>query len=206
MTAKTSRFSQLSAPRQALVRLCQDVNLGHPPLTPSACRGTVKTGFGLRMARMRARTISDRLDVTPNEAALLERLAPATRFKPRDPVPPTPKPSEIQARTITDRPERIARVIAELGYVPPVRDMARRLAEAGPKGNHDTVDRDYTALGIESGRTRAARSEMKSRQPLLPGVSEVVCSWSRIGKREFWLCLPHPPRSKSAGLAGALTN
>jgi hypothetical protein len=146
----------------------------HPPLTPSACRDAVKTGLGLRMARMRDQTISDRLDVTPNEAAMLERLAPATRFKPRDPVPPPPMPSEIQARTIMDRRERIARVIADLGYVPPVRDMARRLAEAGLKGNHDTVDRAYKAFAISSGRTRAARDEMKSRQPLLPGVSEVV--------------------------------
>ena len=146
----------------------------NPRLTPSACRDAVKTGFGRRMARMRDQTISDRLDVTPSEAAMLERLPPATRFKQTDPAPPAPTPSEIHSRTIMDRRERIARVISDLGYVPPVRDMARRLAEAGLKGNHDTVDRDYKALGIASGRTRAARDEMQSKQPLLPGFSGLV--------------------------------
>src|ERR1035438_3826471 len=67
----------------------------NPRLTPSACRGAVKTGFGRRMARMRDQTISDRLDVTPSEAAMLERLPPATRFKQTDPAPPAPTPSEI---------------------------------------------------------------------------------------------------------------
>ena len=41
-----------------------------------------------RMPRMLDQTISDRLDVTPSEAALLEKLRPATRFKPKDPAPP----------------------------------------------------------------------------------------------------------------------
>src|ERR1019366_102151 len=46
----------------------------HPRLTPSACRDAVKTGFGPRMARMLDQPISDRLNVTPSEAAMLEGL------------------------------------------------------------------------------------------------------------------------------------
>jgi hypothetical protein len=115
---------------------------------------------------------SVRLDVTPSEAATLERLPPATRFNPTDPASPTP--SEIHARTIRDMRERMARVISGLGYVPPARDMARRLAEAGLKGNRHTVDRDHKALGIALGGTRAASDEMQPKQPLLQGFSGLV--------------------------------
>jgi hypothetical protein len=138
-----------------------------PPLTLSECRGAVKTGFGPRMVRMLDQTISDRLNVTPGEAAMLEGLGPATTFKPKDPAPPAPMPSEIQARTIMERRGRITEVVAELGLVPSVREMGKRLIKAGFRGNHQTVFKDYRALGIKSDRTHAARAELKSRQLLL---------------------------------------
>ena len=128
----------------------------------------VKTGFGPRMARMLDQTISDRLNVTPNEATMLEGLPPATRFKPKDPAPPAPMPSEIQARTIMERRAKITGAIAELGRVPSVREMGKHLIEAGFRGNHQTVFKDYRALGIKSDRTREARAELKSRQLSLP--------------------------------------
>jgi hypothetical protein len=140
----------------------------HPRLTPSECRGAVKTGFGPRMVRMLDQTISDRLNVTPSEAAMLEKLLPATRFKPKDPAPPAPMPSEVQARTIMARRAKITGVIAELGRVPSVREMGKRLTEAGFRGNHQTVFKDYLALGIKSDRTREAMAALKSRQFLLP--------------------------------------
>jgi len=141
----------------------------HPHLTPSACRDAVKTGFGPRMARMLDQTISDRLDVTPSEAAMLEKLRPATRFKPQDPPLPEPVPSGIQARRILERRTKITEVTAELGWVPSVRQMARRLREAGFQGNRQTVFKDYRALGITTARTRAARAEPKSWQLALSG-------------------------------------
>lgn len=101
----------------------------HRRLTPSECQGAVKTGFGRRMTRMLDPTISDRPTVTISEAAMLEKLRPATRFKRIDPATLAQMPSEILARTIMERRVRIAWVIADLGYVPPMRDMARRLAE-----------------------------------------------------------------------------
>jgi hypothetical protein len=140
----------------------------HPRLTPSECRGAVKTGFGSRMVRMLDQTISDRLNVTPSEAALLEKLLPATRFKPKDPAPPAPMPSEVQVRTIMARRAKVTGVIGELGRVPSVREMGKRLIEAGFRGNHQTVFKDYLALGIKSDRTREARAALKARQFLLP--------------------------------------
>ena len=136
---------------------------------PIAGRDAIKTGFGRRMTRMLDQTLSDRLNVTPSEAAALEGLPPATRFRPKDPAPPAPMPSEVQARTIMERRAKITGVIAELGRVPSVREMGNRLIEAGFRGNHQTVFKDYRALGIQSDRTREALAELKSRQLQLPG-------------------------------------
>jgi hypothetical protein len=112
---------------------------------------------------MRDQTISDRLDVTPREAAMLERLAPATRFKPRDPGPPAPSPSEIRACAILERRARIAELIAELGRVPSLRDMGERLERAGIQATHQTLLKDYRFLKIQSNRTRTARADLSSK-------------------------------------------
>jgi hypothetical protein len=140
----------------------------HPPLTPSESRGALKTGFGPRMTRMLDQTISDRLDVTPSEAVMLEGLPPATRFKSKHPAPPAWRPSEIQSRTILERRAKITALIGELGTVPTVRDMGKRLVAAGFRGNHQTVFKDYLALGIKSDRICEARAGLKSKQPSLP--------------------------------------
>jgi hypothetical protein len=125
----------------------------HPLLTPSECRAAVKTGFGRRMARMRDQTISDRLIVTSSEAAMLERLPPAMRFKSENPVPQAATPSEVRAHKIMERRVKVTEIIAELRRVPSLRDMGRRLIEAGFQGNHQTVFKDYRVLGIRSGST-----------------------------------------------------
>ena len=139
-----------------------------PSLAASACRDAIKTGFGRRMTRMLDQTLSDRLDVTPSESVVLEGLPPATRFTPKAPAPPKPMPSEVQARTIMERRAKITAVIAELGRVPSLREMGNRLIDAGFRGNHQTVFKDYRALGIKSDRTREALAELKSRQFQLP--------------------------------------
>lgn len=138
-----------------------------PPLTPAECRGAVKTGFGPRMARMLDQTISDRLEVTVNEAVTIECL-PASKFIVDAPAAPTvPAASEIQARTILERREAITRIIAELGTIPPLREMGRRLIVAGFSGSPRTIFLDYQALRIESNRTRASREAERAKQLVL---------------------------------------
>jgi hypothetical protein len=71
---------------------------------------------------------------------------------------------ELRGKSIMERRELIITIIGQLGgKVPPVRDMGRRLIEAGYRGNHQTVQKDYRALGIESGRTLAARAEIQQK-------------------------------------------
>ena len=140
----------------------------HPGLALHECTGAIKSGYARKMLRMKDRTIADRLAVTPEEVAALGLTLPPAGGRQG---PPEPEPAEIRAKSIQDRRAAITRIIAELGTIPTHRDMGRRLIDAGFNGNHRTVEKDYKALGIESGRTRAARAEIDRRyaelQPLL---------------------------------------
>ena len=143
----------------------------HPALTPSQCRDAVRSGFTRkRWVRITDQTIADWLGITPVESAVLEKFPPATRFKPANIRPPEPSPSEQQKALIMARRGKITQIIAEADAVPALRDMGRRLIEAGFSGNHQTVAKDYLALGIQSKRTRAARAEEKSKQLVLSGI------------------------------------
>jgi hypothetical protein len=135
----------------------------HPPLTPSECRDAIKTGFGRTMRRMLDQSIVDRLGMTAGELS-------ETEFRVKAVGPPVPMPSEIREKGIMARREKITVIIGEMGgEVPPVREMGRRLIEAGFLGNHQTVQKDYIALGIQSSRTRAAREAERAKQLVFPG-------------------------------------
>ena len=75
---------------------------------------------------------------------------------------------------IMARRAKITAIISEIDSVPPVREMGRRLIVAGFSGNHQTVFKDYLALGIQSKRTRAVRTELQRKQPTLPYMAEQV--------------------------------
>ena len=143
----------------------------HPPLTPSQCRDALRSGFTRkRWVRITDQTIADWLGITPDESAVLDKFPPASRFKPANPGPPEPSPSEQQKALILARRCKIAQIIAEVDAVPALRDMGQRLIDAGFSGNHQTVAKDYMALGIRSKRTRGARAEEKSKQLVLSGI------------------------------------
>jgi hypothetical protein len=86
-----------------------------PPLTLSECRGAVKTGFGRKMRKVRDQTISDLLNITPDESAALEKFPPATRFQTKQ-IPAAPEPP-IQNRDagIQNRRLAISAIVEELG-------------------------------------------------------------------------------------------
>ncbi len=139
-----------------------------PGLALYEWNGAIKTAYGWKRVKMLDQTIADQLGVTPEEVeALGLRLPPAGGRQ----GPPLPEPSEVRAKSIQDRRAAITQIIAELGWIPPTRDMGRRLIEAGFRGNHRTVQMDYAALKVESGRTRAERAEVERKyaesQPLL---------------------------------------
>ena len=142
----------------------------HPPLAPSECRGAVKTAFSPLWRRISDQNIADRLDILPEESALLERLPEAMKYRSKELPPPPLRPCEVRAMTIIERRAKITQIVADLGHVPTVRAMGERLIEAGFQGNHQTVFKDFKALGLQWERTRAARAERKRKQLVLSDI------------------------------------
>jgi len=108
-----------------------------------------------KLHRMRDDTIADWLKITPEESELLERLPAAGASN--------PKPLRVSMasirQTVADRREVIRLVIAEMGHVPDVRELADALNASGISGNHVTIWRDLRAIGFDWPRTRQARAE-----------------------------------------------
>jgi hypothetical protein len=103
------------------------------------------------LCRMGDQTISNWLGVTVSESEVLERLPPAG-------LVPAPKPARVPIaeirRMVSARRVAIREITAAAGRVLSVRDMGAILKTKGHAGNHQTVFKDYKALGIECGRTK----------------------------------------------------
>jgi hypothetical protein len=136
-------------------------NQCHPPLSKAEVKAAWK--YALEIRRMKDQTISDWLYITPAEAELLEKLPPESKFRPAIEAPARPTPRELQRQLILSRRVAIQAIIAELGHVPKVREMAMLIRARGFHGDHTTVLRDYNALGIESERTRTAQAPVPAK-------------------------------------------
>jgi hypothetical protein len=114
-----------------------------PSLSPAEIRGALKTAKrpkGPTTGFVRNATWQKELGVTPTEASYLLQTAQEPAVAPRQ-------------RTLETRRHTILAAVAELGHVPSVRDMAKRL---GTPGSFKTVARDYQALGLTAERAHAA--------------------------------------------------
>ena len=129
----------------------------HPRLPKSAITDAVK--YSKTMRRMRNRTIADWLNITCAEAEMLEGLPPANGCRIAQDVALKPMPRQVQRQAVADRRAAIRAIIAETGNVPDVRTMSRLIGTKGFRGNHQTVFKDYGALGVQWERTRKARAE-----------------------------------------------
>lgn len=136
-------------------------NLGtacRPPLSAAECRDAVKSGYsrnwtsGIAKATakhappsIKYQTVSDWLDIKPEEAAQLKKYPPASRFG-RKQTQATPRPT--RRRLAQDRRSKIRRIVAENGVVPSLRKMRQLLIEAGHVVSHVTVMYDYQVLAL----------------------------------------------------------
>jgi hypothetical protein len=135
---------------------------------PKLSTAEIKDAWKYRKLRwMRDQTISDWLGVTLAESAILEGLPPAMAFRRPDEPLLEPMPREMQRRAVVDRRAAVTAIIAELGYIPTVREMSVILTAKRLRGNHQTVFKDYKALGIRWERTREARAERRQDQTSL---------------------------------------
>jgi hypothetical protein len=119
-----------------------------PPLAPSECRNAVKSAYKPAMRKMRDATISDFLGITPDEAAMLEKLPPASCYSSFP--PPTSAPKVDRSVIGERRREQIAEQIRKLGRVPTTREMARLLCTVGSSVSHVLVASDYKKLQVKS--------------------------------------------------------
>jgi hypothetical protein len=132
----------------------------HPRLSVAE----IKDAWKYRKLRwMRDQTISDWLHVSTAESEILEGLPPASGLRGTNDLPPAPMPREVQRRAVMERRGEIQRVIAEVNRVPTVREMSRILQAQGYRGNHQTVFKDYAALGIECEGTRNIQAPESSQ-------------------------------------------
>jgi hypothetical protein len=115
--------------------------------------------YSKKMKRMTDQTIADWLGMTPAESEILEGLPPARTFRPANESSPGPRRREPQRAAIGERRAAIQAIITAAGTVPTVRDMSTMLKTKGHPGSHQTVFKDYKALGINCERTRGAVAE-----------------------------------------------
>ncbi len=149
--------------RGALLELGKLAATCRPPLPLRDCQDAVSSAWKLK--KVSDRTISTWLGITEAEAMDLERL-PVGGLPDKD----RPMPA---AAAISARRAKITQIVTEMGRIPTVREMGMKLIDAGFRGNHQTVQKDYQELKLQSGRTQAARAETErahaDRQPsLLP--------------------------------------
>ncbi len=122
-----------------------------PPLSAAECRSAVGWGFSRRMVRFRDETIADRLQVTPEEAAMLEGLPPAGCYARR---------GESASIDRAARHAFIREIIAENGgRVFSSRRLAAMLGDRGVVVSHPTVSGDLHTLGLIS-RTNQPKLEL----------------------------------------------
>jgi len=136
-------------------------NLGtacRPPLSAAECRDAVKSGYNPNwtngIAKVTAKpappsikyqTVSDWLDIKPEEAAQLKKYPPASRFG-REQTQSSSRPTRRQVAE--ERRDKISRIVADTGVVPPLRRMQQLLRESGHVVSQVTVMHDYQALAL----------------------------------------------------------
>lgn len=115
-----------------------------PPLSPETCRHLAEKAAGWRKS-ISSRKIAERLDIKPEEAAVVGWPA-APRF-PKDATPRTAKLKERRAMI-----RRINRLRKQV--LPPAQ-MKWELRGRGIKAELPTIQKDYDDLGIERPRARS---------------------------------------------------
>lgn len=149
-------------------RLFADLAAGTHPFTFVDFDQAMKASAGFRFGGIKNQTIADYLDVTPDEAAVLDNWPPASRFQARlaDDQAEKLSRAELQQRRRGLLLSKLAELKAAGVTVPPLRDLAAWLTVQGIPTVAVTVGTDLKALGIKNPRKPKRRA--RSRQRKLP--------------------------------------
>jgi len=139
---------------EACHRLFEDLEQGREKYTLKDLAEAMKGGKGYgrrgRFGGIRNQTISDLLEVTPDESSFLRNWPPAKRFQTATTDTETPNLSMAEQRV--RRQKVLQSILAKHGSVPPQRDLVAMLAAEGISTVPRTVAKDLDALGIERPR------------------------------------------------------
>ena len=140
-----------------LDELFRDLEQGHTPYTRQEFDATVRRASKQRLAgqNMRNQTISDFLDVTPEEAELLPTWLPASRFA--HTIDHAPR---LGRADLAKRRQAILRERIKGDDIPPLHVLVDVIEQAGlGKPSQTTVQKDLDALGVKNPRKRRPRKD-----------------------------------------------
>ena len=130
----------------------------HPPLSEREIRGAVASAQNAKQPHRRFtdQTISDWLQISPKESALLETWGPASCFR-STAIAAEKRPTRYER--MKARRDAITKIVGQADRVPSVREMVTILREQySESASHVTVEADYHAL------TLVSESEAKRRK------------------------------------------
>lgn len=147
-------------------RLFADLAVGDHPYTMADFDQAMKSSVGFRFGGVKNQTIADMLDVSPDEAAVLDNWPPASRFKAvvSDGEADKLSRSELQQRRRGLLLSKLAELKANGVTVPPLRDLAAWLSDQGLPTVACTVAGDLAALGIKNPRKPKRRAKSRQRK------------------------------------------
>lgn len=133
-----------------------------PPLSAAQQAGAVTYGMCSSLLTFRDCTISDWLDITPEESGHLLKLKPASRFcAVKSDVPGNNRvTADVRRQQITEHINACKRI-------PSAREMAAYLTSQGIRIGHTQVRKDYRLLGIPVGSDRLSKSPFPLQLTLL---------------------------------------
>lgn len=140
-----------------LDELFRDLEQGRNPYTRQEFVATVRRASKQRLAgqNMRNQTISDFLDVTPDEAELLPTWRPASRF-----AHTTDHAPRLGRADLAKRRQAILRERIKGDDIPPLHVLVDVIEQAGlGKPSQTTVQKDLDALGVKNPRKRRPRKD-----------------------------------------------
>ena len=129
---------------------------------PGLSKAEIKAAWKYTKLRW-MKNISDWLGVTKAESEVLKRFPPASQFRTGNEPPPGPRPPTSSAASCPEQTFYYSQEIADLGRLQPF--IAQEIGGRGFMGNHQTVFKDYKALGIAIVK-RAAKPATRSTKPL----------------------------------------
>ncbi len=137
----------------------------HPPLKEAEIGGDLKSAR--QWSKLKDSTIAGWLEISIKEASNLKQLKSADYYREKEKTP-----SVNPQIAIKQRHNRIRKIVHEKSILPAVREMESMLKPYGIHASHMTIQRDYKALNIDSGRTKKEIRQKKVRQAKGCGVTK----------------------------------